>query len=138
MEIRPPDSDYQPDPILPMINVVFLLLIFFMLAGALHAIDVLDVEPPRSDSELPRAELESAVLIGADGRLAMGETEVDALALQLRVQDLLAARPDSVIRLKADGEVAAARVVEVMELLAAVGAERVMLLTLEPDPGGDR
>jgi len=133
MEIRPPESDYQPDPILPMINVVFLLLIFFMLAGALHAIDVLDVEPPRSESDLPRAELDSVVLVGADGRLAMGEHEVDELDLQLKVQDLLATRPDAVIRLKADGEVAATRVVEVMELLAAVGVEQVMMLTLEPE-----
>ena len=103
MEIRPPDSGYHPDPILPMINVVFLLLIFFMLAGALHAIDVLDVDPPRSDSELPRSELESVVLVAADGRLAMGESELDELDVQLKVQDLLAESPDTVIRLKADG-----------------------------------
>ena len=88
---------------------------------------------PRSDSELPRSELESVVLIAADGRLAMGESELDEIDIQLKIQDLLEESPDTVIRLKADGAVPASRVVEVMELLAAVGAERVMLLALEPD-----
>ena len=49
------------------------------------------------------------------------------------VSDKLAENPDGVFRIKADGRVDAARVVEVMELIEAVGVRRVLLLTLEPD-----
>ncbi|MCG8693196.1 MAG: biopolymer transporter ExbD, partial [Minwuiales bacterium] len=41
------------DRILPLINVVFLLLIFFMLAGRLSAGDPFRVDPPASVSADP-------------------------------------------------------------------------------------
>ena len=134
MQIAPPEPEIESDPILPMINVVFLLLIFFMLAGALHRLDVLDVEPPRSESELPEVDEDSVVLVSADGRLAMGDAELDDLDLQLKVLDFLARYPQATIRLKADGRVEAGRVIEVMELLSSVGVEEVVMLTLEPEP----
>lgn len=132
MKIRAPDPEVQTDPILPMINVVFLLLIFFMLAGALHRIEALDVEPPVSASERSEVDQDAVVLVGADGRLAFGDTELDELDLQLRVLDLLAAQPETEIRLKADSRVEADRVIEVMELLSGVGVDEVIMLTLEP------
>jgi len=45
----------RPDPteerVLPLINVVFLLLIFFMLAGSLSVTEPFDIEPPASQSQ---------------------------------------------------------------------------------------
>ncbi len=58
---------------------------------------------------------------------------MDEIDLQLSVSDKLAANSGADFRIKADGRVDAARVVEVMELIEAVGVRRVMLLTLEPD-----
>ncbi len=133
MQIQPPEQGEELDPILPMINVVFLLLIFFMLAGALHAVDVFEVTPPTSVSETDAMDEEGVVLVGADGQLAIKGAVVDETDLQLAVSDMLAARPEALIRLKADNRVDAVRVVEVMELLEAVGVERLILLTLEPE-----
>ncbi|WP_282605556.1 biopolymer transporter ExbD [Pelagibius sp. Alg239-R121] len=133
MKISAPEPEAESDPILPMINVVFLLLIFFMLAGALHRIEAFDVEPPVSESELPEVDQDSVVLVSADGRLAFGDDELDELDLQLKVLDLLAAQPEAKIRLKADGQVDARRVIEVMELLSSVGVDEVLMLTLEPE-----
>ena len=133
MQLVPPEPREEPDNILPLINVVFLLLIFFMMVGALHAIDAFDVQPPTSASEQGVEDGEMVVLIGEDGRLALGEKEVDDLDLQLGISDLLAERPSAVIRIKADGRVEAVRVIEVMEMLEAVGIQRVILLTLEPE-----
>ncbi len=133
MQIQPPEHEEEFDPILPMINVVFLLLIFFMLAGALHAVDTFEVTPPTSVSETDVEDQEGLVLIGADGRLAVKGELVDETDLQLAVSDMLAERPETLIRLKADNRVDAVRVVEDMELLEAVGVERLILLTLEPE-----
>jgi biopolymer transport protein ExbD len=122
--------------ILPLINVVFLLLIFFMLAGRLAASDPFQISPPASDSEGLAARHEFVVLVGADGRLALDNREIQAEALQDAVAERMAANRDAKVRLKADGEAAANDVVGVMELLRDAGVERLKLLTVPQDRGG--
>jgi biopolymer transport protein ExbD len=132
MHLTKPPPRPQPDSLLPLINVVFLLLIFFMLMGALNAVDLFDIEPPTSASASETTLDKSVVLVGADGRLAYLDGELDDDALTQTVGDILKAEPNTLFRLKADGAAPAARVIEVMELLKAAGAERVLLLTLAP------
>ena len=47
---RKPDSEER---VLPLINVVFLLLIFFMLAGRLSEAELFEVTPPESAGAVP-------------------------------------------------------------------------------------
>lgn len=126
-------QEEEADTVLPLINIVFLLLIFFIMTGALHSVDYFNVDPPSSSSEIQASLDEMVILVGGDGRVAIENKEMDEVDLQLSVSDKLAANADAVFRLKADGRVDAARVVELMELLEAVGVRRVMLLTLEPE-----
>ncbi len=133
MQFQSGTQEEEPDRVLPLLNVVFLLLIFFIMTGALHAVDYFNVNPPSSSSEFQASLDETIILIGADGRVAIDNKEVDEIDLQLSVSDKLAANSGADFRIKADGRVDAARVVEVMELIEAVGVRRVMLLTLEPD-----
>ena len=123
----------EPDTILPLINVVFLLLIFIIMTGALTAVDFFNVDPPSSTSVVRGSLDETVILVGGDGRIAIDNEEVDEADLQLSVSDKLAANAGAVFRIKADGRVDAARVVEIMELIEAVGVRRVMLLTLGPE-----
>lgn len=123
----------EPDSILPLINVVFLLLIFIIMTGALTAVDFFNVDPPSSTSVVEGSLDETVILVGGDGRIAIDNEEVDETDLQLSVSDKLAANAGAVFRIKADGRADAARVVEIMELIEAVGVRRVMLLTLGPE-----
>lgn len=120
----------EDERILPLINVVFLLLIFFMLAGRFSASDPFEVEPPRSVSQGAATERDILVLVSADGRLALDGEIIESAALGAAVADRLS--PDKTMRLwlKADGSAEATRVVEVMELLRAAGAEQLRLLTV--------
>ena len=120
----------EDDSILPLINVVFLLLIFYMLAGRLAASDPLNVAPPRSASEGAADLGEAAVSIAADGRLALDGRIVDETALVAALRDRLAETPGLPVTLKADGQVDSARAVAVMERLRDAGAVRLKLLTV--------
>ena len=120
----------EDERILPLINVVFLLLIFFMLAGRFSASDPFEVEPPRSVSQGAATERDILVLVGADGRLALDGEIIEAAALGAAVADRLSPDKEMRLWLKADGSAEATRVVEVMELLRAAGAERLRLLTV--------
>lgn len=127
MRFEPSRPKTGEERVLPLINVVFLLLIFFMLAGRLAAVDPFRTEPPRSASEGLTREHDMVVHVGADGRLALDGAIMDAAELRGAV-----ARhgTSQTVRLESDGEAEAVRVVAVMELLRAAGVEEIDLLTL--------
>ena len=130
MRLRRPESPFEGENVLPLINVVFLLLIFFLLVGHMTPPEIIAVEPPESASEAkPRSE-GMLLLIGADGGLALGDGAVDEAALFEKVSTL--AIPGFVLWLKADRAVDAARAVDVMTVLHRAGIERVVLLTEKP------
>ncbi len=130
MRFEPPRPRNDEERILPLINVVFLLLIFFMLAGRLAASDPFEIAPPRSASEGPVATQDLLVLVGADGRLALDGEVLDEAALEAAVAERLSKDGDARVRLKADGRAEATDVVAVMELLRGAGVERLKLLTV--------
>ena len=116
--------------IMPLINVVFLLLIFFMLAGTLSATDPFEVEPPTSESErLTEAEA-LVVLVAADGRLALDGEPLAPDALRQAIAGRMADTPGLEVRLKADSSADANQVIGVMEDLREAGIERLQLMTV--------
>ncbi|MFO7484265.1 ExbD/TolR family protein [Oceanibaculum nanhaiense] len=113
--------------IIPLINVVFLLLIFFMLAGKLSQIDPFEVTPPDSASESLPDGSTLTVLVGADGRIAFDGKPLELEALPAALAEH--SKDGAVLRLKADQQAEADRVIEVMESLRAAGIEKLSLLT---------
>ncbi len=129
MRFEPPRPPNQDERILPLINVVFLLLIFFMLAGQLAATDVFTIEPPQSLSEGKGDPGQLVVLVAADGRLAVAGEAIDAAQLLPRLQAALAEDAQVRVYIKADAEASSVEVVKVMEVLRQAGAQRVHLIT---------
>ncbi len=130
MRFEPPRLKNDEERILPLINVVFLLLIFFMLVGKLAASDPFEIAPPRSASEGPAGTQEMLVLVGADGKLALDGKVLEETALEAAVAERLSASEETRVRLKADGRAEATQVIAVMERLRAAGVERLKLLTV--------
>jgi biopolymer transport protein ExbD len=128
---RPRNDD---DRILPLINVVFLLMIFFMLAGRISALDPFQVEPPHSASAGGNEHQETIVIVGADGRLALDGTMMDEAAFTAAIAEWVEANPGGRVQLKADGRAEATRVVVVMETLRKAGVEKLRLMTLPEFP----
>lgn len=130
MRFEAPRPRNDEERILPLINVVFLLLIFFMLAGRIAATDPFEVTPPSSTSETPAGSKDILVVMGADGRLALDGETVRREALQASVAERLTERNPARVRFKADSRAEAAEVVAVMEILREAGVERLKLLTV--------
>lgn len=133
MRFAPPRPHSDEERILPLINVVFLLLIFFMLAGKLAASDPFEIAPPVSGSEAAAGVQDLTVLFGPGGSLALDGTIIAPAALEEAVADRLSANAALRVLLKADGRAEAHQVVAVMESLRAAGVERLTLLTLADD-----
>lgn len=121
------------ESILPLTNVVFLLLIFFMLAGRLASPEAFDIQPPVSSSEAQARRDGLEIQVASNGQIALDGETLDLAALEARVASELASQPGLALRLKADAGGEATRVVAVMQALRAAGGERVRLITLTPE-----
>lgn len=122
---RRPDDDQR---VMPLINVVFLLLIFFMVAGQLSKTDSVKIEPPESESAREPGDLRVKLLIAPDGRLLLRGEVIAPADLTAQLTELLDERGDKIVHVKADGAADAAGIIEVLEKIKAAGAEKVHLM----------
>jgi biopolymer transport protein ExbD len=113
------------EPTIALINIVFLMLVFFMVAGTL-------ARPLDSDLSLIRtAELEGrpppdALVIHPDGALSYQGVEVTSLSVYMARFDG-AETPE--VRLVPDRALPAADLVQIARDLRAAGAGRVVIVT---------
>ncbi|MCZ6465576.1 MAG: biopolymer transporter ExbD [Proteobacteria bacterium] len=121
--------------VVPLINVVFLLLIFFLLAGTLREPVPFDVEPPMAGGASggrlePGAE--RVLHLARDGRLALAGKEVALAELPaaLALSPTLADRAEEIpLRLRADARVPARTLIPLLEALRDAGVREVELVT---------
>ncbi|MEM9741636.1 MAG: biopolymer transporter ExbD [Pseudomonadota bacterium] len=116
--------------ILPLINVVFLLLIFFMVLGSLTATEPFKVSAPESTVEDSKPLETIRLLYGANGRLAIDGSVLAEAKLLGRVKAAMEQNPNTQVQLKADADLQGNQIVLLMEQLGEVGVERVYLMTL--------
>ena len=126
----PADSE---ENVLPLINIVFLLLIFFLIAGAMTIPDLFPVEPPVSDSETPAAPVETIVLIGADGQISIQNELIAADQLYALARAIIKQKPLQPFKLKADSQAASGQVIGAMEALRNAGVQQTLLITSQDD-----
>lgn len=127
------------DNILPLINIVFLLLIFFMIAGALSTRAPFDLNPPRADAApSTAAPAKAGIALAADGRIAFGGEAIPFEALTDRARAWAQRNGDEeALTLRADGAAESERLLAVMAALKEAGLERIRMLAVgDPDGAG--
>jgi biopolymer transport protein ExbD len=128
MKFRQRTPRQDRETLIPLINVVFLLLIFFMLAGRLTQQPPFDWTPPDSRSDRAPGDSVVVVHVAPEGRIAVAGREVALDGLRNAVRAAVADRPGPV-HLRADRDVEANHVIGVLERLRAAGLESVRLYT---------
>lgn len=107
-----------------MINVVFLLLIFFLMTAQIAPPDPFEIALPVSQSEAV-AEGNEPLYVSADGQLAFGTVTGEA------VFEAIAARQPSgdVLLVRADANADGATVAELVQRLARLDTGDIVLVT---------
>ena len=119
--------------IIPMIDTVFFLLVFFMMASLSMTISAgLAVDLPRAESAQPSPDQNAAITLTRDGRMSLNREPIDRDALSGRLRTLLAANQSLVLVINADADVVHARVVQVMDAARQAGVTR-MAIAVEPN-----
>ena len=121
---RPPS-----DSIVPLINIVFLLLIFYMLTGSLARPELFRIDPPTSKSKTQGAPEPSTILLAADGRLAFGNKAMSLENVRKAVAARFKANPKIKVEIKADAKVPARHLLLLLDELRNTGVQAVGLTT---------
>ena len=108
----------------PLIDVVFLLLIFYMLSSTFVRPEAVKVNLPSASSGQAVSLEALEVFLRRDGSLVFGEQEISIDSLQEVVRKLIDSKPEQVITLKADADVSVQKMVEVMDQMKLGGARK--------------
>jgi biopolymer transport protein ExbD len=109
--------------IAPLVDVVFLLVIFFAVSTTFLETAGLKLELPTSSSTAKREAVDLTVFLSSDGRLSFQGEEVSRDQLGDLLRTRLADADRKVVVLRADRSTAHGEVVSVMDLIRESGAE---------------
>lgn len=114
----------------PMVDVVFLLVIFFMVSTTFITLETgLPVDLPQAQSAQVQPSDLPTVTVTRDERVFLAGAEVPIAELAVLVQASLEATGLTTVVLRADESVRYGFVVEVMDLIKRAGAQRIAIAT---------
>ena len=115
--------------LVPLINIVFLLLIFFMLSSTLVTPDKFDIQLPESDKGDSHESVPIVILVRGDGTIAINNLAVSLTELaDLLVSEIEGgAQPELMVR--ADALANTKDIVAVLRQAKIAGIEAVALAT---------
>ena len=133
-------DDHQPSRLnlTSLIDVVFLLLIFFMVSTTFEKQAKLKIELPEASQPSNAAESQSiTITINAKGTYYINERELsvqDAQALQKQLQNEAGDDRDMKVLVKADANASHKYVVTVLDVLGQMGFTGIAIATTEAQP----
>jgi biopolymer transport protein ExbD len=138
MRIRDHRKDDEPEiNLIPLIDVVLCLIIFFVITTTFDARSVLKLQLPRADGQPAEAQSKAlSVLVNADGHYFIGDQEVlrtDVDSLKRTIAEVAGSDRDRSVLLRADGRTPHQAVVTVLDALGQLGFRRIAIGTA-PEP----
>jgi biopolymer transport protein ExbD len=133
MRLRRPEDKPQPETIVALIDIVFFLLVFFILIGRMDATAPFDVIPPMalSGSDLPAGGM--TIAVDSDGSLALDGAVLERATVLGRAEARLLSDPGLLMRINADQAAALRFVLPLISELEALGYRDVVLI-VTPNP----
>ena len=131
-------QDFRQDDIpeinlVPLIDVLLCLLIFFVVTTTFDARSVLKLELPRADGQPSEAQSKAlSVLVNAQGRYFVGDREVlrtDVESLKRTIVQVAGDDRGQTVLLRADARTPYQAVVTVQDALGQLGFRRIAIAT---------
>jgi len=123
------DTEQRVD-ISPLIDMVFILLIFFMVSTTFVKDMKLDLNRPSASTANPASTKSIRLYIDNAGDVYLDGQPVRVWVIQSRVRDLLASSASGSVLVVTDDQVPAGRLVEVVDQARRAGAEDVGVATV--------
>lgn len=116
-------------PLTPLIDIVFLLLIYFLLTTNFLVDEGIKIKLPQAKASAPQTEKEITVYVDRQGRAFLGTEEVSLAMLFDRLKEIIGGEENMLVVIRADRAVILNKAVKVMDVAKAAGAGRLCLAT---------
>ncbi|NVK20362.1 MAG: biopolymer transporter ExbD [Methylocystaceae bacterium] len=131
MKLNRPVRKEESESIIPLINIVFLLLIFFMVTAQFNANDDLEVYPPQSlQSEELDPEQDRIIFISSTGKISFRQTQQTPEELGRFVGHVFSDPKQVTLTIKADAKAQTTTLLSVLKVLKDANVGNVELMTL--------
>lgn len=117
-----------------LIDVMFLLLIFFMVSSTFREHFGIDIRLPEAESAVEQERSSREIVVTREGHYYFGDQRVDEEGLREALVRLLEKEPESVLVLRADARADFGKVIRAVDIARVVGGRKLVIPTrfLEP------
>ena len=133
MNLQPSTPDEPEVNLTPLIDVVFLLLIFFMVSTTFEHQSRIQIELPEATAEATRPEDESLeIIIDAQGRFFIGDEQVvntELKTLKGAISKTVGEREGIPVIIRADATTPHQAVITALDATSQLGLTRISLAT---------
>ena len=116
-------------PLTSLIDIVFLLLIYFLLTTNFMVDEGIKIKLPQARASAPQTEETITVYVDQQGRAFLGTEEVSIARLFDRLKEKIGSQENKLVVIRADRAVILNKAVKVMDIAKAAGAGRLCLAT---------
>lgn len=133
MNLQPSDPDEPEVNLTPLIDVVFLLLIFFMVSTTFEHQSRIQIELPEATAEASEPDDESLeIIIDAEGRYFLGDEQVvntELKTLKGAISKAADGREGLPVIIRADAKTPHQAVITALDATSQLGLTRISLAT---------
>lgn len=113
----------------PMLDVVFIMLIFFIVTASFIKEAGIEVNRPEASTADPKENVNILIAISATNEIWMDQRRIDARAVRANIERLHAENPKGAVVIQADNESNTATVAAVLDAAREAGVYDVSLAT---------
>lgn len=111
----------------PMLDIVFIMLIFFIVTTSFVKEAGIDVNKPEASQAEKKPSANIFIAIRANGEVWMDKRMVDVERVGANIERLLAEQPTDIVVIQADKEAKHGVVVEVMNQIKEAGIDKISI-----------
>ena len=119
----------RPITVISLIDIMFVLLLFFMVAGHLDKVPIVKVELPAADSGQLLDQGPIEVILGKYDEVIINDEMRQEAEVLAELKRQLAVNPERIVTIKADARLEANKLVRFMEAVRAAGGINLSLVT---------
>ncbi len=121
-----PEEDNELD-LTPMLDVVFILLIFFIVTTSFVKETGIDINRPSATTAEKKSQGNILIAINADGDIWIDNREIDIRAVRANIQTLKARYPQSSVIIQSDKDARTGKLVKVMDQVRLAGVQNISI-----------
>ena len=116
----------------PLIDIVFLLLIFFMLASEFTDFKTIDmVSPNQSNKEINETKLPIIIELSKNGIININNKEIEFNKLSITVDEMLVNKNINKVVISTPNETKVNILIKIVDIIRSLGIENIALITKE-------